>query len=372
MIVYAKHTVVVKVEWLKVRAVAVTVWLYGSNESSKMIHFASYIDRQKSGPGSSEKSQKVHSANWKEEIQLKKELDCLNKQEQQRVSRISSDQRLVVHRFQRKLSTSVDIAKNHDKVKESLDHNHRRAQELRETQRKNPNANEERMSLTQLRCLSASPKPPLPKFRRAKSCEPPKVSSNMLYGEEYANEPLDLPPRPMTALEKRNKMWERQLKTVTQRLNRARSAPARTSYYRVPEFSLVQSNARDKQTVQRHRRVTNVEIDLEYFRRVREKELYIQRQAVKTFLKSIEPLELIPWTPGYESAENNEPENVTLNSVMSAPISKQDVNTNEHRQRARSVGSAYNLNLAGSGKRGSSDRNANVINNNRVPLNAWT
>ena len=176
-----------------------------------MTHFASYIDRQKSGPGSSEKSQKVHSANWKEEIQLKKELDCLSKQEQQRVARISSDQRVVVHRFQRKLSASVDIAKTHDKVKESLDDNHRRILQMRESQRKNPD--EERMSLRQLRCLSASPKPPLPKFRRAKSCELPYISSKMLYGDKCTNqETLDLPPRPMTALEKRNKIWERQLK----------------------------------------------------------------------------------------------------------------------------------------------------------------
>lgn len=339
-----------------------------------MINFASYIDRQKSGPGSSEKSQKVHSANWKEEIQLKKELDCLNKQEQQRVSRISSDQRLVVHRFQRKLCTSVDIAKNHDKVKESLDSNHRRAQELRELQGRNPDANEEKITLRQLRCLSASPKPPLPKFRRAKSCEPPKKSNTMLYGHEYTDIPsLDLPPRPMTALEKRNKMWERQLKTVTQRLNRARSAPAKASYFRVPEFSLAKSNIRgDKQTnqKQRHRAPTNVEIDLEYFRRVREKELYFQRQAVMTFLKNIEPLELIPWTPGYESAENNN-EGENSNVMMAVATSNQNMNGDEHRQRTRSVGSAYNTkDLTGLVKRGSSDRNANMINK-KVPMNAW-
>ena len=337
-----------------------------------MIHFASYIDRQKAGPGSSEKSQKVHSANWKEEIQLKKELDCLHKQEQQRVSRISSDQRLVVHRFQRKLSASVDIAKNHEKVNESLDSNHRKARELRESQSRNPGGSEERMTLRQLRCLSASPKPPLPKFRRAKSCEPPKVTHDILYGDENRDQVrLDLPPRPMTALEKGNKMWERQLKTVTQRLNRARSAPARTSYYRVPEFSLAQSNIREKQTGQKQRRATNVEIDLEYFRRVREKELHIQRQAVKTFLKSIESLELVPWRPGYEPAENN---NEQENSVMAeVVISKhRTVNANEHRPRTRSVGSAYNTkDLTGLGKRGSNDGSVKMVNR-KVPLNAWT
>ena len=335
-----------------------------------MIQFASYIDRQKSGPGSSEKSQKVHSANWKEEIQLKKELDCLSKQEQQRVARISSDQRLVVHRFQRKLSLSVEIAKNHDEVKESLDINHKRAIELKELQGKNnDDIGEERISLRQLRCLSASPKPPLPKFRRAKSCEPPRISNNTFYGEadDYPTERHDVPPRPMTALEKRNKMWERQLKTVTQRLNRARSAPARTSYYKVPEFSLVQSNSsREKHSGQKQRRATNVEIDLEYFRRVREKELYLQRQAVKNFLQSIGPLELVPWTPGYEPVENS---NEVENSVVMA-ASKQDVN--ELRSRSRSVGSYNGKDSARSAKHGSgTERKVNVVNK-KVPLNAWT
>lgn len=342
-----------------------------------MIQFASYIDRQKSGPGSSEKSQKVHSANWKEEIQLKKELDCLNKQEQQRVARISSDQRLVVHRFQRKLSLSVDIAKNHNEVKESLDRNHKRARELRELQSKNNDTNgEERISLRQLRCLSASPKPPLPKFRRAKSCEPPRINSTSLYGEdsEYFTEKPDLPPRPMTALEKRNKVWERQLKTVTQRLNRARSAPARTSYYKVPEFSVTQRNyVRDsKNTGQKQRRTGNVEIDLEYFRRVREKELYLQRQAVRTFIKSIEPLELVPWTPGYEPAENNkEGENSVVMAAVA--LNKQDLHANGNRPRTRSVGSYSTKDLTRlAAKRGSGgERSANIINK-KMPLNAWT
>jgi len=168
-------------------------------------------------------------------------------------------------------------------------------------------------------------------------------------------------------------MWERQLKTVTQRLNRARSAPARTSYYKVPEFSVAQCNtSREKHSGQKLRRPTNVEIDLEYFHRVREKELFLQRQAVKTFLQSIEPLELVPWTPGYQPTENsNEVEN---NSVVMAAVAqnKQDVNANEVRSRSRSIGS-YNIkDSVGLAKHASgNERSVNVINT-KVPLNAWT
>lgn len=103
---------------------------------------------------------------------------------------------------------------------------------------------------------------------------------------------------------------------------------------------------------------------------MREKELHIQRQAVKTFLKGIEPLELVPWTPGYEPAENN---NEQENSVMAAVVtSKQDVNANDDRPRTRSVGSAYNTkDLTGLGKRGSNDGSVKMVNR-KVPLNAWT
>lgn len=324
-----------------------------------MMQFTSYIDRQKSGPGSSEKSQKVHSANWKEEIQLHKELDCLRKQEQQRISRITSDQRIVVHRFQRKLSTSVDIARKHEKVMDTFDKRHIHAKEWRELQSGNPD--KDTISLTQLRCLSASPKPPLPKFRRTRSCEPPGETSKFHISNETTRpSSLDFTPRPMTALEKRNKMWERQLKTVTQRFNRARSAPARTSYYRISDFGLEQVNARERQCMRtQYRGPTNLEIDMECFRRLREEEVYFQRQAVKAFLASIEPLELVPWTSGFEALENNETENTVLTT------SEQEMNSNELHRRTYSILSYSKDEEDLTDLGGKSSKKA-------TPLNAWT
>ena len=261
----------------------------------EMNPFANYIDRQKAGLGSSEKSQKVHSANWKEEIQLRKELYCLNRQEEQRVSRISSDQRLVVHRFHRKLSRSVEVAQNHEKLVENYDKRHQRWKESQ-----NSTGPREKMSPGQLRCLSANPKPPVPKFRRAKSCEPPRLRS-----DEYMDK-SDVIPRPMTALERRNRRWERQLNNVTQRLNRARSAPARSHLYKVPEFSVSENNfaVKDKKG-NRFRKPAMFEIDMEQVRRARERELARQREAVNVFLKTIEPLELEPWRPFSEQQNAN-------------------------------------------------------------------
>ena len=256
--------------------------------------FSNYIDRQKSGLGSSEKSQKVHSANWKEEIQLRKELFCLGRQEEQRVSRISSDQRLVVHRFHRKLSRSVEVAQNHEKLKEAYENKHAKW----EAELQNHVPSDEKVSRTRLRCLSASPKPPVPKFRRSKSCEPPKLQRQefeLTYTGEAIREGV---LRPMTALERRNKVWERQLNSVTQRLNRARSAPARSHLYKVPEFSVSTescSGGGRKKGI-RCRRPVAFEIDMEQVRRAREYELVRQREAVQGFLKNIESLELDRWS----------------------------------------------------------------------------
>lgn len=268
--------------------------------------FSSYIDRQKSKVGSSEKSQKVHSANWKEEVQFRKELECLNRQERQRVSRISIDQRLAVNRFHNKLSKSVVIAKNHEKAIVDLD-------EKRVTTEK---ALQDQPDLYQhmrtIRCLNAFPKPPVPKFhkRRSKSCEPPKKiknidnddTNNHVKNDTKVEPEKDVMPRPMTALEKRNRLWERQLNSVTQRINRARSAPAtKTSFYKVPEFSpqsleTVMKPGKLGRTPTRQRGMTYA-VDMDVYRYLREKEIVQQRESVKAFLRSIEQLELIPWTP---------------------------------------------------------------------------
>ncbi|XP_032242212.1 uncharacterized protein LOC116620698 [Nematostella vectensis] len=273
-----------------------------------MYCFSSYIDRSKSGTGSSEKSQKVHSANWKEEIQLRKELDCLNKQEQQRVSRISIEQRLAVDRFHRKLSRSVEIAKSHDEIRADLENKRKE----RESHKDSDNTSRH---MRMVRCLNAFPKPPLPTFtHRPKSCEPVTGRKN---AENITKENVDVLPRPMTALERRNKVWEKQLDTVTQRINRARSAPAKTKFYKVPEFADVAENtmkARPKSSSPRKGNTsqsnssskrTSYEIDMNIYRYFREIELKRQRDAVREFIKSIEPLELVPWEP-YDAVSSSQ------------------------------------------------------------------
>ena len=79
-----------------------------------------YVDRQKSSVGSSEKSQVVHSANWKEQVHLKKELELLRRQESEVIKRISSDQRMISHRFLHRILHSIDQIKEIEKQKEEI------------------------------------------------------------------------------------------------------------------------------------------------------------------------------------------------------------------------------------------------------------
>lgn len=301
--------------------------------------FSSYIDRQKSRVGSSEKSQKVHSANWKEEVQLRKELICLNKQEQQRVSRISTDQRIVVNRFQKKLSKSVEISKGHELLMNVMNGNR--------TTMMQQFLNREATScdhMKSIRCLNAFPKPPVPKFSkgRSKSCEPPKTkdTERVPVKKDDKKSEKDLIPRPMTALEKRNILWERQLNSVTQRINRARSAPTKPNFYKLPEFTIDATKVGKRSRTSGKRTGISYTVDMELYRYTREKEIEQQNAAVRKYLKSIEGLELVPWTPfDYEDDDTN-----TVNNTDMRLVSRT-------RQRT-SIGAAGDL--------------------NGDPVNAWT
>lgn len=299
-----------------------------------MSTFSNYIDRQKSGPGSSEKSQKVHSANWTEEIQLRKELDCLKRQEQQRVCRLSSDQRLVVDRFYRMLSRSVDVAEKHERMKETLPRN-----KVSKTKEKEVSVNVEK-HMRQIRCLSAFPKPPVPVFRRtarrrSKSCEPAvAVSQDKEEEDEQLNrDVLDLPPRPMTSLEKRNKMWERQLNSVTQRINRARSAPARPAVYKVPEFSKATKPKNFDRKIPRQKTNT-VDFSSEVLRFMREKEVDRQNHVIREFLKTLTPLQLVPWTPFEDERNINEASFGSVDSVLRTEVEGLTNNGKKHVHRS--------------------------------------
>ncbi|XP_028397787.1 uncharacterized protein LOC114521517 [Dendronephthya gigantea] len=165
-------------------------------------HF-NYIDRQHSheATGNSEKSHKVHCANWKEEVHLRKELDALGRQENGTIKRIYLDQRIVANKFRRCVSRSIDIIKTHDDLKANISYN------------------------------------------RISKRNSPGLQSSMANAGKTSAKSQQVITRPVTASELRVRAWERKIKTVSGKLQRAQSAPTlRTNVHSAKHKRFEQSN----------------------------------------------------------------------------------------------------------------------------------
>ena len=225
-----------------------------------------YIDRQNSAVGSSEKSQKIHSANWKEEVHLRKELESLKKQEHETIIRIFSDQRIVAHQFRRRLCRSMELVRNHEKLKGELE------------QFRNDN-------------FEASQKSQMAKYsKRSARLQSSLVQSLDTFpeNEKYTQTSCNLFRRPVTASEKRGREWDRTIKSTTSKLSqRAKSAPiSRTTAYFVPGKNL--DKPQYKATVFNQTKRERFSISREQFNRNRILEVAKQREAVLKFIKETE------------------------------------------------------------------------------------
>ena len=255
-----------------------------------MSGLSNYIDRKSSGPGSSEKSQNVHSANWQAETQLKKEVNCIHRQEQQSITKISTDQRILIFRFHRKLTRSVDLAKSHEKLKSDLEIQ----RQLRIQESENDEDDDEEKKPQRIRhalCMSRTFKPPVPRYRRGQSLsEPINKKQNTLP-----------PSRPVTAMENRSKMWERQLKHVTSVVQRAKSAPPGKRMPLIEEFKAPEKKPKGRVKTARgatRKKQDFLGVDMDEHRKFRQMELHVHERLVNNFLNSIQDLKLQPWTPG--------------------------------------------------------------------------
>lgn len=224
-----------------------------------------YIDRQNSAVGSSEKSQKIHSANWKEEVHLRKELESLKKQEHETISRIFSDQRIVAHQFRRRLCRSMELVRNHEKLKGELE------------QFKNDN-------------FEARTRASLNQSKRSARLQSSlvQISDTFPENEKYTQTSCNLFRRPVTASEKRGREWDRTIKSTTSKLSqRAKSAPiSRTTAYFVPGKNL--DKPQYKATVFNQTKRERFSISREQFNRNRILEVAKQREAVLKFIKETE------------------------------------------------------------------------------------
>jgi hypothetical protein len=165
-----------------------------------------YVDRQKSSVGSSEKSQVVHSANWKEQVHLKKELELLRRQENEVIKRIASDQRMVTHKFLHRILRSIDQIKEIEKMKGEIQHVHSQRNGFDKTI-PDSQSNEE---------MSPSPSATTSFRRLGSKIERPKC------GHVYRTECRQV--RPVTASELQGRAWERKAGLMAKNIQRAKSA----------------------------------------------------------------------------------------------------------------------------------------------------
>ena len=158
-----------------------------------------YIDRQQSkAGGNSEKSQKVHCANWKEEVHLRKELEALTRQENVTIKRMFCDQKVVANKFRHHVCRTIEQIERHKEVKVGK-------KSLRNTKI------HQNLQLK----LDA----PGLSFKKSNNSETSSLIPNM---KEKSD---NLQKRPVTASELRVRAWERKIQTISSKIQRAQSAP---------------------------------------------------------------------------------------------------------------------------------------------------
>jgi hypothetical protein len=224
-----------------------------------------YIDRQQSqASGNSEKSHKVHCANWKEEVHLRKELKALTRQENSTIKRIFCDQKIVANKFRHRVYRTMKLIKTHEELK---------------------------VGMASIRSTNNSaygkfqPKYNAPGLLFTANVD--KASSLGLNVKEKFNHLLK---RPVTASELRVQAWERKVQTMSSKLQRAQSAPAlRPNFHSVEEKYITKlNNSKICKTVDRKSR--NSYMSVKYKDVSRDVEVAKQREAVMSFIEKIKEL----------------------------------------------------------------------------------
>ena len=258
-----------------------------------------------SNSGTSERSQKVHSTNYKVGVLLHKEIQSLNVDEKNVACSITIDQRRIATRFRNKLARSVELMKHHDRIRSRFYH-----AELR------PNRHQDTKTYAWNQQASAN----LGKFKgiqtgtqNATKDHGRKLSLDDVKAHQKDRKEFDLKTftdygallnRPQTALESKSKLWTKRATTANERVVRAKSAPPKS--WRNCEDIMRKLNstgggfyvANHAQRPMSRARFAEV-FDLESFQSFREEEVARQKLDVEAFVESIEPLKLVPWYPGH-------------------------------------------------------------------------
>ena len=266
-----------------------------------------------SNSGTSERSQKVHSTNYKVGVLLHKEIQSLNVDEKNVACSITIDQRRIATRFRNKLVRSVELMKHHDKIRSRFYHAELRPNRYHDTKtyawNQQVSANLGKLNATQTGTQTSTKD-----HERKLSLD--DVKAHLKDRKEFdLKTALERLNRPQTALESKSKLWTKRATTANERVVRAKSAPPKS--WRNCEDIMRKLNSTGggfyvaNQTQRPMSRARFAEVfDLESFQKFREEEVARQKLDVEAFIESIEPLKLVPWYPGH--APRKEEDMVTV------------------------------------------------------------
>eukprot|EP00794_Sanderia_malayensis_P007324 gene7324-8142_t len=247
-----------------------------------------HADRGDANAGATEKSQKVHSINYKIGVILQKEVQSLDVEEKNVACSITVNQRIQATRFRNKLQRSVELTKHHDKIRARFT--------TREETRPNRKSNNKEQNNTQNRRIRCSRQPPSSAtgYSDEDDCQ---FSLKRFTADDACKN------RPQTALEARTKQWNKNAEAAKARVVRAKSAPARSWRNCADIMRELNWHGGGFYSANRlHRplsRAKFVEIfDNERFQDFRNRELLRQKNKMNALVESFEPLKLEEWYPG--------------------------------------------------------------------------
>lgn len=238
-------------------------------------------------PHKAEKSlSSAHSFNYKLGEMLKKEVQCLNREEKNSACSLTIDQRIVTTRFRNKLMRSVELMKYHDKMRSRF-HHAALYQNPREIKNSKPTgqANAQRN-------------------REEKQIKEPAYDSEWEFSMKRFTDLNASKNRPRTAVEIKSKLWTKRAESAKERVVRAKSAPPPSWCKYEDVMTKLNCGGGDFLSTKNKKRPLSrakfYEVfDSEGFKKYREMELEKQTRSVKSFIQSIEVLKLVPWYPGH-------------------------------------------------------------------------
>ena len=223
---------------------------------------------------------------------LKKELQCLNREEKNSACSMTIDQRIITTRFRNKLHRSAELMEYHDKLISRF-HNAEGYMNPREIKKVN---------------FAKQTNPQRSKDQKQNKEKIPGYDSQ--FAVRRFTGVVTSRGRPKTAVEIKSNLWSKRAEIAIDRVVRAKSAPPHS--WSKCEDIMAKLNCGGGgfyATKNKKRPLSRAKFyevfDSQGYNQFREVELAKQAHEVESFIRSVEVLKLAPWYPGPPRKKDN-------------------------------------------------------------------